>query len=519
MSEALAVLEISELLILLLIASAVAIATKYIKFPYTSALVLVGLAVGTANLVPDLELSEELVFFVFLPPLLFEGALRMDVEHLRENLKPILLYAVPGVLISTMVVGFIIHKTIGIDLSLALLFGAMISPTDPVSVLAAFKKLGVPIELSTLIEGESVFNDGTGIVIFGILLGMVNTGVLSLTAGITKFLFVVIGGGLVGLVLGFVAFTAFKYIDDHLIEVTVTLILAFSVFILAERLHTSGVIGVVVAGLIMGNYGRVMSMSATTRVALTTFWDLAVFMINSFVFIMIGNEIHLDILTTHFTEIGVAVFAVLLGRALSVYPLSLIYNYWADKKIPLNWQHTSFWGGLHGSIPVALALGLSRNLPNRDLIIALTFGVVFFSLVIQGLSFERIVPLFKLKSDSTGKIEYEKKLAESIAIKAAVKELEEMDENREVSYGVISALVSSYQDRKEGLVERLKQIVEESEEIREREYNLAKKRALLAKKSAVASAIRKGIIGEEAGTSLIKEIDEKLDTILSNNHE
>jgi CPA1 family monovalent cation:H+ antiporter len=515
MSEAVAVLEISELLMLLLIASGVAIATNYIKFPYTSALVLVGLIVGTAGLVPDIELSEELVFFVFLPPLLFEGALRMDIEHLREKLKSILLFAVPGVIISTVVVGLLLNAVLGIGLPLALLFGAMISPTDPVSVLAVFKRLGVPIKLSTMIEGESVFNDGTGIVIFGIILGMINTGNLSITSGMIQFLFVVIGGALVGFVLAYAAYKAFGYIDDHLVEVTVTLILAFSTFIIAERLHMSGVIGVVVAGLIMGNYGRVLSMSPTTRVALTTFWDLSVFMINSFLFILIGKEIHPAFLSSRLFEIGIAILAVLLARGLAIYPLSAIYNRLASDRIPLSWQHTSFWGGLHGSIPVALALGLSRDLPGRELILAMTFGVVFFSLVVQGLSFEHVVPRFGLSKVKEEKLIYDRKLGRSIAIKAAIEELSRMDGAREVSKTVLDELTQEYKAQKKTLIKELSSLVMNKKEIKEREFQTAKRRSLLAQKSAIGSALRRGIIGDEAASELNEEIDTDLDKLES----
>lgn len=189
-------MQIAELLSLLLIASIVGVATKYIKLPYTIALVLVGLLVGTLKIFPEIQLTEEIIFFIILPPLLFEGALSMDISQLRQNFKPVLLLSTVGVLISVVIIGFSLHYFLGISLPIALLFGAMVTPTDPVSVLATFKALGVPKRLSTIVEGESIFNDGTGIVLFALLLEMVKQGSFDLLSGIIKFFFVVLGGQL-----------------------------------------------------------------------------------------------------------------------------------------------------------------------------------------------------------------------------------------------------------------------------------------------------------------------------------
>jgi len=252
--------EISEGIVefteLLMVAAGVGIAVKFTRLPYTIALVLAGLFIGISGILPEIPLTRDLVFALILPPLLFEAALNMDIQDLKDNFKPISTLALLGVVVSTLVVGFTLNFALGIPLDVALLFGAMVSATDPVSVLATFKSISAPKRLSILLEGESVLNDGAAIVVFTILLEMLDSGSIDVISGIAEFFIVCIGGAAIGLATGYLAYRILASVDDHFIEIAITIVLAYSSFLISEQFHVSGVIAVVVAGLIIGNYGR-----------------------------------------------------------------------------------------------------------------------------------------------------------------------------------------------------------------------------------------------------------------------
>lgn len=388
---------------LLLITCFVGILSKFVTdLPYTIALTLVGLVIGLFHFGPEITetgFGKELIFFVMLPPLLFQGSLHLDLNHLLKNFWPIFLFAIVGVLISTFVIGGMFYQFSHIDnLLVALLFGAMISPTDPVSVLAIFRSMRVPESLRYLVEGESLFNDGTGVVIFTILLDMIlRGGEFHVSHAVFEFIKVVAGGLFLGGVLGLLAFLALRNLDDHLLENSICLVLAYGSFSLAESIHFSGVIATVTAGLMIGNYGRRFSMSEKTTETVETFFESIDFLINSLLFILIGLELQtvgLQDLRMNVRPLLVAVAALIVARAVVVYPLYFATNL-AGEVRPPKWSHVLFWGGLRGSIPIALLLGLPRapllNAYRMPLLVA-GFGVVFFSLVIQGLTMK---PLLK----------------------------------------------------------------------------------------------------------------------------
>lgn len=402
---------------LLLLACVVGIIAKLIThLPYTIFLTLVGLIIGVLHLGPRIEetgFGTELIFFVFLPPLLFQGALHMELNRLLSHIVPIACFAVPGVIISCLLVGGMVWWLGGItSLMVALLFGALISPTDPVSVLALFKQANVPDDLRTLVEGESLFNDATGVVLFTILLEAAIGGHgLSVGAAAFEFIKVSLGGFIIGGVLGLVAFAVLQRINDHLLENAMCLALAYGSFWLAEVAHCSGVIATVVAGLLIGNFGRRFSMSPKTRETVETFFESIDFLINSFLFILIGLELREipERVPVPAVPLGlVAIVAMLAGRAAVAYTFYWLLNRVGTRRPP-TWKHVLFWGGLRGSIPIALLLHIptADALPAngalahfRPALLLAGFACVFFSLVVQGITMRPLMAYLNIGAPS-----------------------------------------------------------------------------------------------------------------------
>lgn len=387
---------IEFLIWLLIAASIIAVVAAKLRIPYTVALVLGGLALGAMHrrlgLLESLTkgagphwLTPDVILVLFLPPLLFEGSIKIPLRHLRENIAPILLLANVGVLVATLITGYAIHWVLGIPVLLGLIFGAVIAATDPVSVIAILEELGVSKRLAMIMEGESLLNDGAAIVLFGILVGAVSEGGLSIGKGVGEFLGVVIGAAAVGLVMGFLFSKITQKLDEPRVEITLTAILAYSSFLIAHALHLSGVIATVAAGIMLGNFGAKIGMNPRTRTAVWGFWGYAAFVINSLLFLLIGMEVRITDLVHDWLATLLAIIAVLLGRALSVYGLTAFSNLFSAK-ISLRWQHALVWGGLRGAVALALVLSLPEDFPHRADFLTWTLGVVAFSLIVQGLT-------------------------------------------------------------------------------------------------------------------------------------
>jgi CPA1 family monovalent cation:H+ antiporter len=379
---------------LLLIAVIAALLFKRLDQPYTIGLVVVGLVLGALRFSESIPLSKELVLTLFLPPLLFEGALHIRFDVLRKRWSIISGLALMGTLVTAVAVGAAAHFFLGMSWPMGLLLGAIVAPTDPVSVLATFKEAGTDRELSTLVESESLFNDGVAVVLYTVLLAAVGGESVSVGSGILDFLTVAGGGLAIGFVIGTLANPLLRRLDDYLIEVMLTLVIAYGTFMLAEGLHLSGVLAVAVAGLAVGNCPIVCDAPPQQTSEVIIFWEVMVFLLNTVLFLLMGFELDPAHLLGEAAAALIIVAAMIASRAIISYGLGGIGV--LRKRHPWSWVHVIFWGGLRGSIPFALALGLPLALSGRDDLISIVFGVVLFSLIVQGLTVPLLLKRLKL---------------------------------------------------------------------------------------------------------------------------
>jgi len=499
---------------LLLVASGVAMAAKWVRVPYTLMLVIVGLIISPMHFLPSIHISPELILLIFLPALLFEASWNLKLQHLRENIGPILLLATLGVGISVGVIGLILREGIQIPWSSALLFGAIISATDPVSVLALFRKLNLPTRLTTTLEGESLLNDGTAVVVFRIILGVAagsgvdSTGSLVL-GSLREFGLVVVGGIAVGAAIGLVASTLTAYFDDHLLEITLTTIAAYGSFLLAEGLHVSPVIGVLVTGLVIGNYGRPKGMSPTTQVAVNSFWEYAAFVVNSLVFLLIGLEVDLSVLSQNPASVAWAVGAMLMARVLVVYGLSPLTNR-RGQAFPLAWQHVLFWGGLRGSLSIALALSLPASLPDRRLMVMMTFGAVMFSLLAQGLTISPLLRWLGLGQRNPRLREYESIQSRLLAEATALAEIDALRSQGRVAERIYERLRQKIVKAHDDLKAQLTSLGPTDLALEQQQVNRIHRRLIDVKKARLAELLHEGLLSESTYDDLTKQLDEEL---------
>lgn len=504
---------IEFILWLLIAASIIAVVTNRYKIPYTVALVLGGLAIDFFELeiMEGFHFSPEIVLIIFLPALLFEAGMNINIQQLRRNLIPILSLAIIGVLISTFITGFAIAELGEIAILPALTFAALITATDPVSVIAILKELGVSKRLTVLLEGESLLNDGTAVVLFLIFKeAVISTGEVEVMAGIGRFIAMSLGGAALGLLFGYVAGRVTRYVEDARIEITLTTILAYMSYLVAEHLHISGVIATVAAGLMVGNYGSRIGMSARTRVALWGFWEYLVFVINSLVFLLIGLEVKIHDLVENWWMILVGIGITLVSRGVAVYSLVPAANLMA-KPISLRWRHVLLWGGLHGTVSLALALTLPQDFPFREKILAMTFGVVLFSLVVQGLTIKGLLNLLNVKPDKEDA--YDRIKVSQIAASRSLDELQAMYDRNEISYPIFNKIQAELEQRVNKIKQELQEIYENRPELAEEEISLTKIRIISAEKSAITRAMADGLISYHTGEELLDKADKRLDDL------
>ena len=490
---------------LLLIVSLVAIAVRRLRIPYTVALVIVGLLLTTQQPL-KLDLTPELILTLLVPPLVFEAAFHLNLRDLRRDLLGILLLAIPGVLIVTVIVGGLTSLVTPLALPVALVFGALISATDPVAVVALFRALGAPKRLALLIEGESLFNDGTAIVVYNLVLVSALTGVIHPVQGVVEFLRVAAGGLAVGFVLGWLIAQLIARIDDYLIETTLTTVLAFGAYLIAERLHFSGVLAVVAAGLINGAIGP-QGMSPTTRIVLFSFWEYVAFLANSFVFLLIGLQVNIPTLVANWQPVVWAIVAVLASRAVVAYGLGWIHNR-LTVPIPWRWLHVLNWGGLRGAIALALALSLPAALgPQRELVQVMTFGVVLFTLLVQTMTMKPLLRRLGISAPDPIQTEYETRHGRMVAFRAAALHLDKMQRDGFLSQQTWEILRPQLLARAEQMSLDVSAIQQDHPELAVEELENARRELLRAQRSTLRSLQHDGVISEEVFEKLATEID------------
>jgi monovalent cation:H+ antiporter, CPA1 family len=395
------------------------------QIPYTLLLVIVGLGLATID-VRLVNLSPDLILSIFLPPLLFEAAWNLKWTELKQDLIPICLYAVLGVVISIAGIAIGLHELAGIPLTTALLIGASLSATDPVSVTALFRELGVPKRLTTLMEGESLFNDGMAVVAFGVLVALpLGNAELGLQPILIQLLTVVGIGMAVGGLIGFGISYLTQRFDLPLVEQSLTLVSAYGTYIITEELGGSGVIGVVTTGLILGNFGSRIGMNPRTRIIVSEFWEFLAFFVNSIVFLLIGDQIRFDTLQANLGTIAVTVAAMILTRAIAIYLLGGLSNWLVKSEIPISEQTVLWWGGLRGSVSIALALSVPAILPGQDEIIATVFGVVLFTLLVQGLTVKPLLEKLNLLGNQPLRQQYSQAVARQVALNRVLQYLQQ----------------------------------------------------------------------------------------------
>lgn len=508
-------IHIDTLLALLLVASATAVVIKWVRVPYAVALVIAGLIIGLSDVLPPVAMTPDLVLLIFLPALLFEASWNLDIHALRRDWLSISSLATIGVVVCMFGVAAILHFAGGMQTTTALLFGAMVSATDPVSVIALFRQMGIDKRLTMILEGESLFNDGTAVVLFKIVLAMVvSGGKLTVAGTLGSFAVLVLGGAVLGACLGYVASRVTSAFEDHLLEITLTMVTAYGSYLLAEQLHVSSVIAVVAAGIVVGNYGSRTGMSASTRLAVNSFWEYAAFLVNSMLFLLIGLQVRMPVLLENWQIVGLGVLAVFVARLLVVYG---ICPFVSTTKLPIpdRWRHLMFWGALRGALVMALALSLPLSLPDRDLIINLTYGVVLFTLLVPGLTMEPLVRLLGMSPKEEQIEEYQKCKALVISYRTELQSIAKLKDDGRISGTTHDAWKEELQENIISLGRKMDSLQLSDSYLDEMQERQCKVHLLEARKDHLAKLVKEGLLKDESAHELYLEIDHELEQIVS----
>lgn len=466
---------------LMLISLGINVLSLKTRIPYTVLLVISGSLlvplskIDAFSFVTSFQLTPELLFFVFLPILIFESAYNIKIRNIKDNKFAISILSILGLLISTLFIGFVgqwAFQLLGFEIPLlvTLLFGAIISATDPVAVLALFKEYGAPHRLTLIFEGESLFNDGTAFAIYLVILDIMLhgfNGVSTILQGVVSFFTMILGGGLFGLFMGFLFSKLIQWVkgNEHL-EITMTLLVAHFTFLLAELIsekliiyghpiHLSSIIATLVSSLVMGNFGR-YKMSVGIEEYMGKFWSYFAFIANSLVFILMGLLFTNLSIALNFAilPILIMILVVVIARAVSIYfSIGIANQIKSEESIPMHWQHLLSWGSLRGSIAIIMVLLIpdELTLPNwnyefsiKEFIVAITIGSIYFSLMIKATTIGKVIRWLKIDA----LLPYEQMgyfKSKALIYQSLTARIDQLFKNHDINEAQHKALTTEYQ--------------------------------------------------------------------------
>jgi CPA1 family monovalent cation:H+ antiporter len=515
----------AEIIVLLFAAvAALVVVARKLGLPYPVVLVLAGLALSFIPHLPEVKLDPNLVFFFFLPPLIYPAALFTSWRDFRRNLRPILLLAIGLVLFTTITIACVAHSIVpSLPWAAAFALGAIVSPPDAIAATSVIRRLSVPHRIEAILEGESLVNDATALVALQFAIAALMTGTFSLGHAALRFVWVAVGGVAFGLLVGYATRFVQRHLDDPPVQITVSLLTPFLAYLPAERLHVSGVLATVAAGIYLGWHSPLI-VSARYRLQAFAFWEMIVFLLNGFVFITIGLQLpgilralKGESLTGLIGNALIVSAAVVLVRAAWVWPATYLPR-WLSRKLRARdpippWQHIALvaWSGMRGvvSLAAAFALPLALNdgsaFPGRDYILFLTFCVILSTLVFQGLTLPILIRKLGIKGD--GSTDEEERSARLEANKAAMELIDKFSANGDFTSNVLDRLRVEYDERVQQLELCADNAVDCSGEIATPQYQRLQQEALNVERRTIIRLRNQHVINDEALRRIQRDLD------------
>lgn len=525
--------QLITLLYLLAIATVVGVVSaRRERIQYTTGLIVTGLLISVVGSPVDVELTSDFILLVLLPILIFNEAVNIDPRGFRENLVPILALAVPGLLVSIAIVAVVSRFLFGFPLVIAILFGVIIMPTDPVSVLATFDDIGAPERLAILVEGESLLNDGVSIVVYSSVLAII---LEAESAGVAlgemythgRFLWdvgigitvAVVGGALVGAVAGYIATELIAFADDSLTTIVVSMGLAYGVYVFLDVLGSSGVIGTLTAGIFLASPSGATELPPTSHFTLENVWEYAAVIANTIIFVAIGIVTPIALQVESVGHVLAAIVLVFFARAVVIYPLVELLNRWLVDSIPRSYQHVLTWSGIHASVSIALILGVSETGAISDPLVAqlsaMVIGVAAFTLLVNGSTMGRLLDRLEIGQRTPPQELYESLVGRLHGVDAALDTAERLREGDEISESVFEDVTAVYRRERAELEAALESLLDRYPDVRRHEERLGTRRILVAEHRAINEAIQRGDISGDVGDRLLDDVKAKLDHVLT----